>query len=125
MNFTTITVFEKEGAQVEAEMWATPGWFKMSQCFVYENNPYISKMDLKANQEGSYLEVYIEYHSKEAYEAWHAEWKHIHDELRFKVMENLKTRGIDNKLYWPDQGIPAPENETAYSLDQFVSKITN
>ncbi len=76
MNFTTITVFEKEGAQVEAEMWATPGWFKMSQCFVYENNPYISKMDLKANQEGSYLEVYIEYHSKEEYEAWHAEWKH-------------------------------------------------
>ena len=125
MNFQTITVFEKEGAQVEAEIWATPGWFKISQCFLYENNPYISRLDIKTNPDGSYLELYVDYHTEEAYLAWYDEWKHIHDDLRPKVMENLKSRGIESKLYWPEIQSTIPTYDEVIPIDQFVSKLSD
>lgn len=123
MNFQTITVFEKEGAQVEAEIWATPGWFKFSQCFLYENNPYIAKLDQKINEDGSYIEYFIDYHNEEAYLAWYEEWKHIHDELRVKVIENLKSRGIESKLYWPAVDVPPPKDNPVLPITEFVSKL--
>ena len=125
MTFRTITVFEKPGAQLEAELWATPGWFKFSQCFLYDGNPYISKLDLKSNDEGSYLEYYIEYHNIEAYHAWYDEWKHIHDDLRIKIIDNLKTRGIESQLYWPEEEQCSFKGDGVfYNIDEFVSKAS-
>lgn len=123
MEFQTVTVFEKEGAQVEAEIWATPGWFKISQCFLYENNPYISRIDAKSNVDGSYFELFVDYHNEDAYLAWYDEWKHIHDDLRPKVIENLKTRGVDSILYWPEANVPAPQHEKVLPITKFVSKL--
>jgi hypothetical protein len=124
MSFRMVTIFEKPGAQVEAELWATPGFFKFSKCFVYDSNPYISKMDLKINEDGSYLEYYIEYHDIDAYRAWYDEWKHIHDDLRSKIIENLKSRGINSKIFWPEEENCPIGYDPVFSLNDFVSRIT-
>jgi hypothetical protein len=123
MTFRTITVFEKPDVQLEAELWATPGWFKFSQCFLYDGNPYISNIDLKLNQEGSYLEYYIDYHNAEAYQAWYDEWKHVHDDLRVKIIANLKSRGIESQLYWPDEDQCPFKEDDVFLASDFTSKI--
>jgi hypothetical protein len=125
MPFRTITTFEKPGAQVEAELWATPGFFKFSKCFIYDGNPYISYIDTKINEDGSYVECYLDYHDIEAYRAWHDEWKHIHDDLRVKIIENLKSRGIETFLFWPDEEKFPIEDTEVISVDKFVSKISS
>jgi hypothetical protein len=122
MTFQTISTFEKPGGQIEAELWATPGWFKFSQCFLYEGNPYIARLDLKSSVDGSYVEYYLDYHDENAYRAWHDEWKHIHDEVRFNCFESLKSRGVQIKLYWPAEELGGRADVQAF--DTFVSKIT-
>jgi len=124
MSFQTITVFEKDGAQIEAEIWATPGWFKFSQCFLYDNNPYVSRLEMKVNNDGSYLEYHLDFHNEDAYQAWHDEWKHIHDDLRPKIIDNLKFRGIGYTLYWPEGNISPPNEEPALAVSQFTTKLS-
>lgn len=121
MIFSTVSVFEKPGANMEAEIWATPGWFKFSQCFLYENNPFISKLDMKVSKDGSYLEYLLDYHDESAYQAWHETWKHVHDITRASCFENLRKRGAIIQLYWP--GTELGGNEIIIPYSEFVSKI--
>lgn len=125
MEFRTISVFEKQGAQVEAELWATPGWFKFTQCFLYDNNPYISKLDLKISEDGSYVEYEINWHNEEAYTSWYEEWKNIHNDIKPKITSNLKSRGITYYLFWPDTKVePPPTGDETLSINLYSSKIT-
>jgi hypothetical protein len=125
MEFQTISVFEKSGAQIEAELWATPGWFKLTQCFLYDSNPYVSKMDLKSTEDGSYVEYHIYWHNEEAYATWLEEWSTVHNDIKPRVLENLNSREIQHTLYWPETSIEPPvKNDNIVSLDSFVSKIT-
>ena len=124
MSFDYVSTFSKEGTQVEAELWATPGWFKFSQCWIYENNPYIEKIEAKTSSDGSYIEIYVSYYNEEAYKAWRDEWKQIYDELRDKIFDNLKSRGIKYTLYWPDDSIiESEEKELVKPLSSFASSI--
>lgn len=123
MTFQTVSTFGKTGAQIEAELWATPGWFKFSQCFLYEGNPYIARLDVKFSSDGSYAEYYLDYHDENAYRAWHDEWKHIHDVTRHNCFESLKTRGIQIELYWPGEELGG--NIETKPFDTFVTKIAS
>ena len=124
MSFEYIITFEKAGTQIEAELWATPGWFKFSQCWIYENNPYVSKLEANSILDGSYIEIYVGYHNEEAYNAWMDEWRTIHNELRDKIFENLKSRDIDYTIYWPENSeIESTEKIYIEPLSSFKSKI--
>lgn len=125
MPFRTVTTFEKSGSQVEAELWATPGFFKFSKCFAYDGNPYISRIESITNEDGSYIECYLEYHDIDAYRAWHDEWKHIHDDLRTKIIDNLKSRGIESRLFWPEEEKFPIEGTEVISINEFVSRLPN
>jgi hypothetical protein len=125
MEFLTISTFEKTGTQIEAELWATPGWFKLTQCFLYDNNPYISKMDLKISDDGSYIEYHIIWHNEEAYNAWFDEWKSVHNDIKPKVINNLKSRGITYTLFWPSSDVEPPPDDITVSLESFTTKLVS
>jgi hypothetical protein len=123
MTFRIITVFEKEGAQIESEIWATPGWFKFQQFYLLENNSYLCNLDKKISEDGSYLEYYVDYHDEEAFLAWYEEWKDLYDNLRTQVIENLKSRGVQHTVYWPETSFALIEDPDVRQLIQFQSKL--
>lgn len=125
MSFQYVSTFEKSGTQIEAELWATPGWFKFSQCWIYENNPYIDKIEAKSSPDESYIEVYVSFHNEDAYKAWFDEWQTVHDELRDKIFENLISRDIKYTIFWPDNAtIDSSEKTFVKPLSTFVSRIS-
>lgn len=123
MTFRIISVFEKEGTQIESEIWATPGWFKFQQFYLLENNSYLCNLDKKISEDGSYLEYYVDYHDEEAFLAWYEEWKDLYIELRTKVLENLKSRGVQHTVYWPGSSSLPTDDPDLHPLDQFQSKL--
>ena len=123
MTFRIITVCEKEGAQIESEIWATPGWLKFQQFYLLENNSYLCNLDKKISEDGSYLEYYVDYHDEEAFLAWYEEWKDLYDDLRTQVIENLKSRGVQHTVYWPETSFVLIEDPDARQLTQFQSKL--
>jgi hypothetical protein len=123
MTFRIITVFEKEGTQIESEIWATPGWFKFQQLYLYENNPYMSNLEAKISEDKSYIEYHVDYHDEAAFLAWYEEWKDLYIELRTKVLENLKSRGVQHNVYWPGSSSVPTDDSNLHPLDQFRSKL--
>ena len=123
MTYRTISVFEKPDVIVEDELWAAPGWAQLVGCFLYDGNPYISKVEKFTNEDHSYLEYHLDFHDEEAYHAWYEEWASAHDTLRSPIFETLRSRGVHIQLYWEGVYLDATNNESVLPITEFVSKI--
>lgn len=124
MSFHTISIFEKPGSQIEAELWAIPGWFKMSRCFTAEatgHSEFVENLYNKLSADGSYVEYHLIFHSEDTYRAWHEKWKDIYVPLRKECLEIARSNGITAQLYWPGEDLGG--HEVTISVENFVSKL--
>lgn len=121
MVFRIIGVFEKSGSNVIELMWKTPQYTELLECYLFDGNPY-SVSSYKLNEDISYAEIYLDYHSEQFYRMWYDEFKDQYVPLIKTVFDRFRAQDIYAQLYFDPIDLPGlPEDRLP--ITDFVSRF--
>jgi hypothetical protein len=121
MIFRIVGTFEKPDTKVVELMWGYSPYIKLLECYLFDGNPY-SVSSHRLADDGSYAEMYLNYHSEQFYRMWYDEFKDQYIPLIKEVFDKFRSQGIQAQLYFDPIDLPGlPEDRKP--LTSFVSRF--
>lgn len=114
--------FEKPQSNVLEIIWTNKTYYHLSDCFLYENNPYIEGVHEAVSDDLSYVEYVIPFHDKNFYELWFDEFKDVYLGYREQVFADLKKSGVIIQDYLQSLDVDGT-TDTMKPISEFVTKF--
>lgn len=122
-----IATFEKPGANIVEEIWSCKIYYLLSECFLYDGNPYIEGIHELISDDMSYQEVYIMFHDKNFYDLWFDEFKDVYVAYREQAFSELRKKNVEVVEYLEDLDaggvIPGTQLSSVFET-RFPGKLT-
>jgi hypothetical protein len=126
MIFRSVTTYEKPGSDILEIIWNIKSFNSLSDCFLYEGNPYIDSINEYISDDISYVEYVVDWHDQNFYELWLDEFKDIVVPYRQDFYQTIKGQGIEFKEFWSSLDAPVlalPDYVVPLSMDQFTTRF--
>jgi hypothetical protein len=118
--FRTVSVFELPEGNVYEQMCKSASYIQAIYCFPVPSEYFVS-LENKVNQNSSYLEQHIYFHSEEKYKEWYGIFGEILEELMEEIHEDFLSYGIVYRRFFDDVEVSGAAR--AESLSEFRTKF--
>jgi hypothetical protein len=122
MTFDLILTLEKPSVDIIDIIWQVKSYHPVANCFLYEGNPYIEGIIELFNDDRSYVEYHVAFHSRKFYELWFDEFKDVFMPYREQAFSELEALGVEINEYWSECDIEAARG-TALPATEFVTRF--
>ena len=89
-----IASFEKSRSNIQEEVWSCKIFYLLTECFLYNGNPYVDGVHEILSDDMSYKEVYIIFHDRNFYDLWFEEFKDVYVPLREQAFAEFRANGV-------------------------------
>ena len=126
MIFRSVTTYEKPGSDILEIIWNIKSFNSLSNCFVYEGNPYVDFINEYVSDDASYVEYVVDWHDQNFYELWLDEFKDVVLPYRQDFYQTIKKQDIEFKEFWSSLDAPVldlPHPDIPLPINQFTTRF--
>lgn len=127
MTFKTVGTFEKEGSNIITELLLMPEWQNSELFFVAQDEEssaigslFFESTEVRTNEDRSYFETHIYFHSEEKFLEWWEAYGAIHEEIFIATLAKIADLGITVHRYFDNPALVEIEN--ALPMSDFVGR---